>query len=81
MPPDRNLKRRVAVSVLIDKLRDRRHEISDPRDNDQIQVEVLDFLVHEVEHHDHSGSGVVQLVGEFVFRVRRVAGHHDPSGP
>ena len=46
-----------------------------------LQIEMLDFLIHHVEHHDRSRSRVSQLVGQLVFRVGRVAGHDDPAGP
>ena len=67
--------------MLIDILHDRRHEIGDPRDDDRLQIEMLDLLIHHVEDHDRSRPRVSKLVGQLVFRVGRVAGHDDPPGP
>ena len=71
----------VAISVSIKIFRDRRHEIGDPGDDDQFQIEVLDFLMHQVEHDDRSRSRVAQLVGQLIFRVGRIAGDDDGACP
>ncbi len=47
----------------------------------ELKIVILDFLVHQIEHHDRPRTRVSKLVGQLMLRVGGVAGDDDSSGP
>src|SRR5690348_3052941 len=76
-----NLYRRAMISTLVEVLRDRGHEIGDSRDNDQFEIQMLDFLIHLVEHNDGSRPRIPKLMRQFVFRIGGIARYDDSARP
>jgi hypothetical protein len=71
----------MAVSMVVHVPGDRRHEISNPRDDDQLEIQVLNLLVHLVKDHNGPRAGISELMGKLVLRVCRITGDDDASRP